>query len=159
MESIRQLYHSYALELWLGLLVIVVAQLIGLILLHVRLSFWRERLNSLGEGQSLAGLPSEGAPTSGPEGRLSRALHWIGIVRFNPFSDTGGDQSFSVALVDGEGNGVVITSLHGRRETRVYAKPLEGWGSTYSLTEEEQEAIAQALRQRDEAIGAQESQP
>ena len=68
-------------------------------------------------------------------------LQRVGIVRYNPFADTGGDQSFSLALADAEGNGVVVSSLHRRNENRVYAKPLARWESTYLLTEEEKQAI------------------
>lgn len=77
--------------------------------------------------------------------RASRAhVQHIGFLRFNPFRDTGGDQSFALALADGEGNGVVVSSLHSRDVTRVYAKPLAGWTTSYQLTDEEQRAIARA---------------
>jgi hypothetical protein len=68
----------------------------------------------------------------------------LGMVRFNPFQSTGGDQSFAVALADGHGDGVVLSSLHARDGTRVYAKSLKAWDSTYSLTDEEKEAIVLA---------------
>lgn len=76
------------------------------------------------------------------------SLQHLGIVRFNPFQDTGGDQSFAIALVDGHGNGVVLSSLHARDVTRVYAKPLQKWESTYSLTDEEKTAIALAYQKQ-----------
>ena len=76
------------------------------------------------------------------------SLQHMGVVRFNPFSDTGGDQSFAIALVDGHGNGTVISSLHAREGTRVYAKPLKKWESEYRLTEEEKRAIALAYQQQ-----------
>jgi hypothetical protein len=75
-------------------------------------------------------------------------LQHMGIVRFNPFQSTGGDQSFAIALADGHGNGVVLSSLHARDVTRVYAKPLLEWGSSYSLTEEEKEAISKASQKQ-----------
>ena len=69
-------------------------------------------------------------------------LHKMGIVRFNPFRDIGGDQSFSVALLDGENNGVVFSSLYSRDGVRVYAKQLKnGVSENYQLTEEEKHAI------------------
>ncbi len=84
--------------------------------------------------------------------RLEKAAYFslqhMGIVRYNPFGDTGGDQSFAVALVDGHGNGVVLSSLHGRDMTRVYGKPLRKWESTYSLTDEERQAIALAYQKQ-----------
>jgi hypothetical protein len=81
--------------------------------------------------------------------RSSRShLQRVGFLRFNPFRDTGGDQSFALALTDEGGNGVVISSLHSREVTRVYAKPLAAWETSYQLTEEEQQVI---LRARGEA--------
>jgi hypothetical protein len=68
----------------------------------------------------------------------------IGIVRFNPFSEVGGDQSFSVALLDGNNDGIVITSLYSRGENRVYGKPIKKGQSEYSLSKEEKEAIEKA---------------
>jgi hypothetical protein len=84
--------------------------------------------------------------------RLEKAAYFslqhLGVVRYNPFHDTGGDQSFAIALVDGHGNGVVLSSLHARDSTRVYAKPLQKWESTYPLTEEEKQAIALAYQKQ-----------
>lgn len=69
----------------------------------------------------------------------------IGLVRFNPFKDTGGNQSFVLAVLDGHDNGVVISSLHGRSGARWYAKTiLSGKGKEHGLSEEEEEAIRQA---------------
>ncbi|HZQ97604.1 MAG TPA: DUF4446 family protein [Chloroflexota bacterium] len=75
------------------------------------------------------------------ERRLEGAVQRVGLVRFNPFSDTGGDQSFSIALLDGRGDGIVISSLFSRSETRVFAKPIQAGQSKYNLTAEEEEAI------------------
>lgn len=68
----------------------------------------------------------------------------VGMVRFNPFAETGGNMSFSIALLDGRDNGIVISSLHGREGTRIYGKPLEMGQARYPLTDEEKEAIEQA---------------
>ena len=77
--------------------------------------------------------------------RASRShVQRLGFLRFNPFRDSGGDQSFAVTFADQDGNGVVISSLHGRDATRVYAKPLAVWESVYPLTDEEQQAIREA---------------
>lgn len=80
------------------------------------------------------------------EAENCRHLQHLGMLRFNPFRETGGDQSFSLALADGQGNGTVISTLHSRDLTRVYAKPLTAWQSKYQLTEEEQMAIQTARR-------------
>ncbi len=66
----------------------------------------------------------------------------IGLVRFNPFKDTGGDQSFILALVDAENTGIVISSLHTRTGTRWYAKAvISGKGVEYDLSDEEEKAL------------------
>ncbi len=72
----------------------------------------------------------------------------VGVVRFNPFPDAGGDQSFAIALLDSEGTGVVISSLHARTDTRIFAKQIDGGRSRYPLSEEEQDAIRRAQAHR-----------
>lgn len=72
-------------------------------------------------------------------------IQHVGLVRFNPFPDTGGDQSFALALLDGHSNGFVISSLHSRDQTRIYAKPVSGGkGEGFELSKEEQLAIRRA---------------
>lgn len=68
----------------------------------------------------------------------------IGVVRFNPFKETGGNQSFAVALTDKKNNGVIISSLYAREQMRVFAKPIVQGTSQYALTDEEQKALEQA---------------
>jgi hypothetical protein len=70
----------------------------------------------------------------------------VGVVRFNPFKDVGGDQSFAIALLDSNDDGIVISSLYTREGTRVYTKPIEMGKSTYNLSDEEQEAIKKAIK-------------
>ena len=79
------------------------------------------------------------------DARTRRSLQHIGMVRFNPFEDTGSDQSFAIALLDDRRDGVVISSLHGRSNTRVFAKPVADGGSPHNLSDEEAEAIRIAV--------------
>ena len=79
------------------------------------------------------------------EGLSQRSIQKVGVIRFNPFADTGGDQSFAVALLDAEGNGVVLSSLHGRADTRIFAKSVQAGRSKHALSDEEQDAIRKAL--------------
>jgi hypothetical protein len=79
------------------------------------------------------------------EALSQRSIQKVGVVRFNPFADTGGDQSFAIALLDAEGNGVVLSSLHGRADTRIFAKQVQAGRSKHALSEEEQDAIRKAL--------------
>ncbi len=71
----------------------------------------------------------------------------VGVVRFRAFEDTGSDLSFAVALLDSDDNGVVLSSLFGRTESRVYAKPVEHGASSYLLSTEENEALSKAKKQ------------
>jgi hypothetical protein len=73
------------------------------------------------------------------------ALRKVGVVRFNPFQDSGGDQSFAIALLDESGTGLIISSLHGRAETRIFAKQVTDGRSKHALSDEEQQAIRAAL--------------
>jgi hypothetical protein len=79
------------------------------------------------------------------ERRSRGSLQHIGLVRFNPFDDTGSDQSFALALLDERRDGVVISSLHGRNNTRLFAKPVTGGESAHTLSEEELQAIRIAV--------------
>ena len=81
--------------------------------------------------------------------RTDRSIQHVGLVRFNPFEDTGSDQSFVVALLDAQRDGLVISSLHGRGSTRVFAKPISAGMSTHQLSNEEAEAIRVALEDTD----------
>ncbi len=76
----------------------------------------------------------------------------MGLVRYDAFEDVGGRLSFSCALLDDQASGVVMTSINGRHDTRVYAKPILDGQSTYDLSVEEEEAIRQALAGPREAV-------
>lgn len=74
-------------------------------------------------------------------------LQKLGVVRFNSLNDQGGNLSFSMALMDEEDNGLVITNMHGRESSRTYAKALTHGSSDTPLTEEEKEAVLKASTQ------------
>jgi len=74
-------------------------------------------------------------------------LQKVGIIRFNPFPEVGSNQSFSMALLDNNNDGLVITSLYSREENRVYGKPIKNGTSKYSLSSEEKQAIEKAKNQ------------
>ncbi len=73
------------------------------------------------------------------------ALSHFALIRFNPFGDTGGDQSFAIALLDRNHDGVVITGVHARSTTRMYAKEIAAGKSHSNLSDEEQQALKTAL--------------
>lgn len=76
-------------------------------------------------------------------GELKRSVKTIGTVRFNPFPDKGGNQSFATAIVNEHGDGVVISTLAAREKVGVYAKPVTKFESQFDLSDEEREALAQ----------------
>ena len=72
------------------------------------------------------------------------ALRHLAVVRYDAFGDMGGHLSWSLALLDDGGHGVVLTSIHGRSEARTYAKSISGWACEQQLSPEEEEAISHA---------------
>ena len=76
---------------------------------------------------------------------LQQALTRIGMVRYRAFEDMGGDLSYAVAMLDAHNNGVILSSVFGREGSQAYAKPIENGSSSYTLTEEEQQALREAM--------------
>jgi hypothetical protein len=85
------------------------------------------------------------ARTATVEHDVRTALGRVGFVRYNPFEDTGGALSFALAILDSTGAGFVVSSLHARTGTRIYAKPIEGGKSEATLSAEEIEAVSRAM--------------
>ena len=119
-----------------GLLVLVGA---GLAVALVRIGRLRQEVRRLGHARpvgtgDLAALRSD----------LEQALRHVAVVRYDAFGDMGGRLSFSAALVDDRGDGLVFSSIHARGESRTYAKGVVGGSSDATLTPEEQQALAAA---------------
>ena len=136
----------------LGLLVVVLGMFLGM-------TMYRIKQLTRGQSGSLESIIKENnrlvkdALTTLEKQRLEitqiqedamNAIHNIGVVRFNPFKETGGNQSFAVALTDKKNNGVIISSLYARERINVFAKPIENGQSGYTLTDEEKAALAQS---------------
>ena len=85
---------------------------------------------------------------------IDGSVRHVALLRYDAFEDVGGRLSFSCAMLDDQGGGVVLTSINGRQETRVYAKPIADGRSSYNLSSEEEEAIRQALATTAEAVEA-----
>jgi hypothetical protein len=77
---------------------------------------------------------------------LESCIQKVAVIRYNAFQNVGNDLSFSVALLDSEDNGVVISGIYGRDSSTTYLKPISAGGSYYVLTEEEEDAIGLARR-------------
>jgi hypothetical protein len=96
------------------------------------------RADVLGLRQEVAALAAESGQT----------FRHLAVVRYDAFGDMGGHLSWSMALLDDAGDGVVLTSIHGRSDARTYAKSVSTWASDAQLSPEEEEAIASARPKR-----------
>jgi uncharacterized protein DUF4446 len=102
-----------------------------------------------GQGRTLdrveAAIRRLAAEANRLDGVLKTAVQHVSVVRFDAFEDMGGRLSFSAALLDASGDGMVITSINGRQDTRCYAKPVRRGTSPHNLSDEEEVAIREAL--------------
>lgn len=120
-----------------GAVAVLVA--VGLVLALVRLSRLSEEVRQLRQARpvgtgDLAALRSD----------IAQALRHVAVVRYDAFGDMGGRLSFSAAVVDDRGDGLVFSTIHARGESRTYAKGVVGGSSDATLTPEEQQALAAA---------------
>jgi hypothetical protein len=119
-----------------------------------------DRLELLVENQAKQIQRLEGAvrQLAGGERKLAELLEdtirHVGVVRFDAFEDMGGRLSFSAAFMNGHGDGIVITSINGRQDTRCYAKQVRGGSSVHNLSDEEEQAIREALAVQGGGTGA-----
>jgi hypothetical protein len=133
-----------SLNVWiLDVVALVVAVLAGALSV---VALRRQASSRRGSGadalpQDVHGLRQEVAALRNEAGD---ALRHLAVVRYDAFGDMGGHLSWSLALLDDAGNGVVLTSIHGRSDARTYAKNVAGWTSQQQLSPEEDEAIAHA---------------
>jgi hypothetical protein len=104
------------------------------------------RLNRLGEEvrRLSHARPAGAGDLAALRSDLEQALRHVAVVRYDAFGDMGGRLSFSAAVVDDHGDGLVFSSIHARGESRTYAKGVVGGGSDATLTPEEQQALAAA---------------
>jgi Protein of unknown function (DUF4446) len=116
------------------------------LLVAVALAVQVGRLRRTWEARALRADTGELRPRASTQGpRDARALTRVAVVRYDAFGDLAGALSFSAALLDDAGNGLVLSSINGRSETRTYAKGVTAGASDAPLSPEEQEAIAEAF--------------
>lgn len=167
MESLRELFAPYIVEWILGMVIVQCVLIIFVVVnwvkfrrirrQHKRLlsGVTRENLEQLltryTENLHLTERQLDEAAVQLDEfnRKLSAMKGNIGLVRYNALKEQGSKLSFSLALLDTEQNGVVISSLYGRHQSYAYAKPLLRGRSEYSLSDEEKEAIALAMGERE----------
>lgn len=163
LDQLNALVSANVGPIVVGLVVVVLALVLAVVGLIRRSRRLSRRIESLTQGsdgsaledvlgghmervrQVVRDVDTVAARTAMLERDLRGAFGRVGLVRFNPFEDTGGNQSFALALLDGHGDGFVVSSLHARAGTRVYAKAIVGGASEAALSTEEAEALKQAL--------------
>jgi hypothetical protein len=106
----------------------------------LRLRRVSRRLAAL-EGASPMAVPVDVDRVSSLATQLEGAIQRVGVVRYNPFEDTGSNQSFVLAMLDARGDGFVLSSLHSRQATRMFLKPVSAGKADSAVSEEEAEAI------------------
>ena len=144
--------------------VILILLIIGLLLTIIKFSSinkkYKEFMKKLGDGKDIQEdlenymyrverVEKQNAEIKGLihsiDANMANCIQKIGIVRYNAFKDTGSDLSFTLALLDENNNGVVLNGIYSREMSNIYAKPVENGKSTYTISEEEQEAIQKAI--------------
>ncbi len=83
---------------------------------------------------------------------VTKCIQKVGIVRYSAFQDTGSDLSFALALLDEENSGVVLNGIYSREMSNIYAKPIEKGKSTYTLSQEETQALEQVMDSRKQLV-------
>lgn len=163
MDSLRVSFDQHAFVFWIIFACVLMVAIVWVVVLQMRIRRLQGRLDDfLGgvSGDNTAQLLTQYLATARAAAAtvdrmkmqhdqvvslMPTAVRHVGLVRFSPFHDTGGDQSFALALLDGRRDGIVLTALHSRHDSRLYAKPVEAGSSRYSLTPEEREAMERAL--------------
>ncbi|WP_372735385.1 DUF4446 family protein [Nocardioides sp.] len=125
----------------------IVSMVVALAALALALAAWRRTPSPVADPDALpedvVGLRQEVAAL---RAEAAGALRHLGLVRYDAFTDSGGRLSWSVALLDDQGDGVVLTAIHGRSEARSYAKSIRAWACEQQLSPEEEQAIGAARR-------------
>jgi hypothetical protein len=121
--------------------VAVVLALAALVLAAVAVRRTTPRADGTDLPTDVAGLRREVAALRGD---VASGLRHLAVVRYDAFGDMGGHLSWTLALLDDAGDGIVLSSIHGRSEARTYAKNVSAWASETPLSPEEDEAIAHA---------------
>jgi len=163
-QLIEMFNNQYIVYILSGLVVILVFSVLSVFVRLRRLekryrSFMKTAVGDMSLEERLVDFQNETENLRNQFGKANRRLMFLeekipqclqktAIVRYNAFDDIGSDLSFAVALLNEEGSGVVISSLYGRQESRIYSKPINKGLSSYVLTDEEKQAVEKALKSR-----------
>ena len=157
-----------SIQPWIGMatIVLVIALLVYCIILHIRLGSLKKKYDFFMQGDNGASLErklsvevseirdaAKGLETMMTEQAAirniqSNTIQKIGFIKYNAFENIGNDLSFALTLLDGNNNGICISSIYGRNESRIFSKPIVKGKSLVSLSQEELESLNEALGER-----------
>ena len=157
-----------SIQPWIGMatIVLVIALLVYCVILHIRLGSLKKKYDFFMQGEHGASLERKLSvevseirdAAKGLESLLSEqvairniqsnTIQKIGFIKYNAFENIGNDLSFALTLLDGNNNGICISSIYGRNESRIFSKPIVKGKSLVSLSQEELESLNEALGER-----------
>lgn len=157
-----------SIQPWIGMatIVLVIALLVYCVILHIRLGSLKKKYDFFMQGNNGASLErklsvevseirdaAKGLETMLTEQAAirniqSNTIQKIGFIKYNAFENIGNDLSFALTLLDGNNNGICISSIYGRNESRIFSKPIVKGKSLVSLSQEELESLNEALGER-----------
>ena len=157
-----------SIQPWIGMatIVLVIALLVYCVILHIRLGSLKKKYDFFMQGDNGASLErklsvevseirdaAKGLETMLTEQAAirniqSNTIQKIGFIKYNAFENIGNNLSFALTLLDGNNNGICISSIYGRNESRIFSKPIVKGKSLVSLSQEELESLNEALGER-----------
>ena len=157
-----------SIQPWIGMatIVLVIALLVYCVILHIRLGSLKKKYDFFMQGDNGASLErklsvevseirdaAKGLETmmtkqAAIRNIQSNTIQKIGFIKYNAFENIGNDLSFALTLLDGNNNGICISSIYGRNESRIFSKPIVKGKSLVSLSQEELESLNEALGER-----------
>ena len=157
-----------SIQPWIGMatIVLVIAVLVYCVILHIRLGSLKKKYDFFMQGDNGAslerklsvevseirdaakGLESLLTEQAAIRNTQSNTIQKIGFIKYNAFENIGNDLSFALTLLDGNNNGICISSIYGRSESRIFIKPIVKGKSLVSLSQEELESLNEALGER-----------
>ena len=157
-----------SIQPWIGMatIILVIALLVYCVILHIRLGSLKKKYDFFMQGDNGASLErklsvevseirdaAKGLETMMTEQATirniqSNTIQKIGFIKYNAFENIGNDLSFALTLLDGNNNGICISSIYGRNESRIFSKPIVKGKSLVSLSQEELESLNEALGER-----------
>ena len=157
-----------SIQPWIGMatIILVIAVLVYCVILHIRLGSLKKKYDFFMQGDNGAslerklsvevseirdaakGLESLLTEQAAIRNTQSNTIQKIGFIKYNAFENIGNDLSFALTLLDGNNNGICISSIYGRNESRIFSKPIVKGKSLVSLSQEELESLNEALGER-----------